>query len=183
MKKKTVMSFVVGVVAFGLIAGSAAANSGAPAVDDTINVNAEVQKWVSVTSVPGYTLMQFGQFEGYANEELGPRDSAKFEVETNADVNLEFEGGDLSTAGNTSGIKTAYVVNHATLGWSGPLEIGWFNRDRDYNPVFPPDVTQAEKTKMQYEIIGFAKLGEISDQEANTSYDAVITLTVHDANP
>lgn len=147
---------------------------GPPPVSETVPVNALVKPYVKVTVLT--FPMNFGTFTGAANEERGPADNAVFRVQTNADVNLTFSGGDLTHVSNPSyKIKTAYKA------WSSAgVDLGWFNRNLPgYIPVGNLVVSpgQSAGTTVDYGVLGWAKTGEIWEQIGG-DYSATITLTV-----
>lgn len=138
---------------------------------EQVPISAVVNKYaiVSVITQP----MNFGNFTGEPNMEIGPRDNAVFKVETNTPLIVKFSGTDL--AKNNSKINTAYIANNANSGNT----IGFFNRRySDYFYVGDLTTNQSGLTEVKYEIIGWAKTGpNVSSQEAG-QYTATITLTV-----
>lgn len=156
-----------------LILSESFAGEGAPPISEIVPVNGKVLKYAKVTVVT--EPMNFGIFTGQPNEEIGPKNNAVFEVETNADLNLTFSGTDLAKGGYT--IKTAYKAGNVTDGnW-----LGYFNREwGTYNPVGDLIISpgQSAGTKKKYEILGYAKLGPDVTSQIAGQYQAQITLTV-----
>jgi len=161
--------------AVSLFISNAIAGEGLPPVTETVPIFATVEKYAKILVV--VEPMDFGEFTGQLNEEIGPVDSAIFEVETNTALDLRFSAGDLKK--DSSFLATKYQARRVLP----TALLGWFNRDASYSPVLPiPDLVltnaQAAGTIRQYAINGWAKTGpNVSSQEAG-NYSATITLTV-----
>jgi hypothetical protein len=132
-----------------------------------VTVGATVPKYAAISLTDGEITLTFesGAAETTATATGGA--AAAFNVETNADIEVKFEGTSLTYGGSTILVKYTALKDGNTIGNFG-TQTG-----------LEPSITTAQAlcTKENYAVQAEATLGAISAQAAG-SYSGTVTITV-----
>ncbi len=160
--KRRQLFFLGGIIL--VCAGSVFARSGVPRQRTRMKVNAEINKWCEVVSIPSYTPMKLN-FTGSANETMGEHTLVK--VEANGDTFVDILVSDLD---NPIGLQIPNTLISVIRNGSGTLGVGRIKVP--YNRV--------NDGRLSLDIYTEFTTGKISKQAAGDDYSGTIQVTIED---